>query len=202
MREYHQHFSTTIGSAPTGTGPLDADILQLSNPTDPLPILSRDEAKEIMPMGNVQALLQQSPRGKATGDDGIFGEMLAFGHSQLAFATGLFFESLYMLRATPRSWNNANIALVWKKKGDKEDVKQYRPISLISRLRMVFENMLRPHLERTVESFVDVAQGGFRRHRSTMDQILTLHEILVRQPTMKVAYLDIQAAYDECHREL
>ena len=202
MREYHQHFSTTIGSAPTGTGPLDADILQLSNPTDPLPILSRDEAKEIMTMGNVQALLQQSPRGKATGDDGIFGEMLAFGHSQLAFATGLFFESLYMLRATPRSWNNANIALVWKKKGDKEDVKQYRPISLISRLRMVFENMLRPHLERTVESFVDVAQGGFRRHRSTMDQILTLHEILVRQPTMKVAYLDIQAAYDECHREL
>ena len=202
MPEYRQHFCTTIGSAPTGTGPLDPATLQHSNPAQPLPILSREEAKVFMPMGNVQALLQQSPRGKATGDDGIFGEMLALGHAQLAFAVGLFFESLYMLRATPRSWNRANVAHIWKKKGDKEDVRQYRPISLISRLRMVFENMLRPHLERTVESFVDVAQGGFRRHRSTMDQILTLNEIIVRHPDMQVAYLDIQAAYDECHRDL
>ncbi|KAJ3377003.1 hypothetical protein HDU80_003528, partial [Chytriomyces hyalinus] len=53
-----------------------------------------------------------------------------------------------------------------------------------------------------LNSFIDIAQGGFRRHRSTLDQVLTLHEIISKYPDLHTVYLDIKAAYDCTNRPL
>jgi len=54
----------------------------------------------------------------------------------------------------PRSWNNVEIILLYKK-GDKERVENYRPISLLSVLCKMFTNVI---LNR-VEQDLDFNQG-------------------------------------------
>ena len=88
-----------------------------------------------------------------------------------------FFKILVMVSATPTIWNHANVTLVWQNMDDKLDDKNYQPTSLLSWLRIDFDVMLRPALDATVTSVVDVAQGGFQQHRSTMNNVLTLHVV-------------------------
>ena len=62
--------------------------------------------------------------------------------------------------------------------------------------------VVRPSLERVHNRVVDIAQGGFRRKRSTLDQLFNINELIVKYPGMNAVYLDIKAAYDCVNREL
>jgi hypothetical protein len=45
-------------------------------------------------------------------------------------------------------------------------------------------------------------QGGFRKHRSTLDQVFTLREIMLNKPDLENVLLDFQAAYDMVDRRM
>ena len=63
--------------------------------------------------------------------------------------------------------------------------------------------MCKGQLESLTERNVDPAQGGFRPGRSTLDQVIGLHEIIAQQKgEALVTYLDIKAAYDCVDRRL
>ena len=90
-----------------------------------------------------------------------------------------------------------------EKQGIAGGIQYYRPISLVCRLRMDYEDVVvRPALERVHNRVVDIAQGGFRRKRSTLDQLFNINELIVKYPGMNAVYLDIKAAYDCVNREL
>ena len=203
LEEYSTHFQSTIGHPPTARAQLDEDLLRETDPHQrfiPRPIV---EAMELMPIDDVEKLCQYTARGKATGSDDIFGEMAAFCSDTVAYALADLFWIIICLNCIPSRWRSAHVALVWKKKGSNVDIANYRPISLISRLRMIFEGGLRHHLEKIVEANVDYAQGGFRPNRSTLDQVATLHEVIAQHKgKLPVVYLDIKAAYDCVDRRL
>ncbi|KAG2211145.1 hypothetical protein INT45_008179 [Circinella minor] len=74
------------------------------------------------------------------------------------------------------------------------------PISLTSVLRKVMEICLSPSLH-SDSLPLDVAQGGFRQQRSTLDQVLCLHELSIRHTRItgqspSICVLDILSAYD------
>ena len=199
MAEYEAHFLTTFGAEPTGTDRPDLEILDQTNPEHDRVPTPRDG---MILDEDVELLLMNAPTGKAPGEDGIHGEMLRYAASEMKTPVTTLFRIITSLCCIPDVWLVANVALVWKKKGDNADVKQYRPISLTSRLRMVYERVLRPHVLHRVNRMLDMAQGGFREVRSTMDQVYTLHELIDEHPDTKVAYLDIATAYDCTNREL
>ena len=201
--EYAQHFRSTIGHEPTATAPLDFDLLSDTDPRKSIIPGPLHEAMQLMPFDDIEKLCQFTARGKATGEDGIYGEYIAHCPGTTADVLADLFWLIIMTRTIPSRWRNALVALVWKKKGSNLDISNYRPISLISRIRMIFEGGLRHHLERLVESNVDIAQGGFRPGRSTLDQVMGLHEIIAQQKgKLPVVYLDIKAAYDCVDRRL
>ncbi|KAG1043810.1 hypothetical protein G6F43_011575 [Rhizopus delemar] len=74
-------------------------------------------------------------------------------------------------------------------------------------MRKLFELCLQAELESTAPP-LDPVQGGFRHHRSALDQALCLHE-LCRQHTIDhsgeppvLAFLDIKSAYDTVDRAI
>ncbi|KAG1171347.1 hypothetical protein G6F70_008443 [Rhizopus microsporus] len=74
-------------------------------------------------------------------------------------------------------------------------------------MRKLFELCLQQELESTAPP-LDPVQGGFRHHRSALDQALCLHE-LCRQHTIDhsgeppvLAFLDIKSAYDTVDRAI
>ena len=204
IQTYEAHFGTTFGAPPGGTAVPDWEALQESDPTRPLTPLTIADTEALISTRTVEKTLIKEPTGKAAGNDGIFTEMIRMANRGqiLTEPIAILFRIVTALRCTPTEWETANVALVWKQKGSRHDVKNYRPISLTSRLRLCYERCIQSLVTVRVNPILDVAQGGFRPGRSTMDQVLTLNELNDQHPDMIKAFLDIQAAYDCTNREL
>ena len=90
---------------------------------------------------------------------------------------------------------------------DAEDPKSYRPISLLSVPFKILERLIHSRIEPVVDSQLPKEQAGFRRGRSTADQVTLLSQDIENsfQDNEKagVVYLDLTAAYDTVwHRGL
>ncbi|KAG1582842.1 hypothetical protein G6F48_008896 [Rhizopus delemar] len=105
-------------------------------------------------------------------------------------------KSLY----TPQLWRISQIVPIHKK-GDPSDPSNYRPISLTSVFRKILEKCIQPELLSTGPT-LDVAQGGFRESRGSLDQVLCLTELCQLYYRKHLYYnsvlgfLDIKSAYD------
>ncbi|KAG0895270.1 hypothetical protein G6F33_013670 [Rhizopus arrhizus] len=118
----------------------------------------------------------------------------------------LLFRLCWIWSAVPAAWCTAQVVPIYKK-GDPLQPANYRPISLTSVLRKLFELCLQTTLEDTAPS-LDPVQGGFRHSRSALDQALCLNE-LCRQHAIDhhgeppvLAFLDIKSAYDTVDRAI
>jgi hypothetical protein len=149
--------------------------------------------------------IKRLPTRKAPGPDHIKAEMLKALVHEIAPVLSLLFTLCYQWSYTPALWRQAQVYPIYKK-GDASDPANYRPISLTSVMRKLFEFSLMPELD-THSPALDVAQGGFRPQRSPLDQALCLHDLMHdyfvahrRRPV--VAFLDIQSAYDTVDRRV
>jgi hypothetical protein len=154
----------------------------------------------------VRRAICNSQNGKTPGASGISVELLKAGGDAAVTILTLLFKIFASWTVVPTVWRTALIVPV-PKKGDLTVISNYRPISLLEVPRKIFESVtLQSWLLQDIEP-LDIAQGGFRAGRATIDQAACLHEAMVqssrrtgKQPL--VAYLDIKAAYDSVDREI
>ena len=95
------------------------------------------------------------------------------------------------------------------KKNSQSDVRNYRPISLLSCLSKVLDRLvsdrLRNHLEEN--GLITQRQYGFRRKSSTLDQLLDIYDNIMtnmdEKKVTKLLFLDVSKAFDKVwHRGL
>lgn len=156
---------------------------------------------------NIACYITQLPRRKAPGVDHIRAEMLMPIQYRLGAILSLFFRLCWTWSTVPQMWRHAQVFPIHKK-GDTSNPANYRPISLTSILRKLFEMLLQTPLHRYCPP-IDVAQGGFRTRRSALDQALCLHDLMqdfrichCSKQYPVVAFLDIKAAYDTVDRNV
>ncbi|KAG0805868.1 hypothetical protein G6F19_014020 [Rhizopus arrhizus] len=149
--------------------------------------------------------MRRLPLRKAPGPDHLRTEMLLPIKSVLAPLLSLLFSICYQWSYTPSLWRQAQVVPIHKK-GDPTSPGNYRPISLTSIVRKLFEMCLFPFVE-DVSPPLDVVQGGFRHQRSALDQALCLHDLMHSYRRRHnhypvVAFLDIKSAYDTVDRRI
>ena len=149
--------------------------------------------------------IKRLPTHKAPGPDHIKAEMLKSLVSEIAPVLSLLFKICFQWSYTPALWRQAQVFPIFKK-GDTTDPANYRPISLTSVVRKLFEFSLMPALDAHSPA-LDIAQGGFRPQRSPLDQALCLHDLmhdyfLAHHHYPVVAFLDIKSAYDTVDRRV
>lgn len=180
-------------------------------PVDRLPeIACRDDLPFDLPpasldIDDIRDNIKRLPTGKSPGPDHIKAEMLMPLIDLVSPVLSVFFKMCWQWGYTPLVWRQATVFPIYKK-GDATNPANYRPISLTSVLRKLFEKVLSP----TIVSFspaLDVAQGGFRDQRSPLDQALCLHDLmhdyfLKHHHYPSVAFLDIKSAYDTVDRRI
>ncbi|CEP08446.1 hypothetical protein, partial, partial [Parasitella parasitica] len=137
--------------------------------------------------------------------DHLKAEMLKALAPDIAPVLSLLFTLCYQWSYTPALWRQAQVFPIHKK-GDAADPANFRPISLTSVMRKLFEFALMPALDEHSPA-LDVAQGGFRPQRSPLDQALCLHDLihdyyLTHRRYPVVAFLDIKSAYDTVDRRV
>jgi hypothetical protein len=89
----------------------------------------------------------------------------------------------------PSIWNKGELPQEWKesisirihKKGNKTDCNNYREISHLSTAYKILSNILLATLTPYVNEIIRDHQCGFRRNRSTMDQIFYIRQILQKK---------------------
>lgn len=154
----------------------------------------------------IEEVIKWLPKRKAPGIDHLRAEMLVPIKKQLGDLLSRFFEICCFWSDTPSQWRHAQVFPIYKK-GDPTQASNYRPISLTSILRKLFEMVLKT----TVEKYsprIDVAQGGFKSQHSALDQALCLHDLIHdyyynhNEHYPVVAFLDIATAYDSVDRTI
>jgi len=113
-------------------------------------------------------------------------------------------------------WVQGILPYVWKMniivplyKGDKEAVGNYRGISLQCSAYKVYAEILRNRMEIEAErkDLIPESQTGFRRGRSTLDNIYVLNHVMQREKRQREEdgkvyffFVDLKAAFDKVDR--
>jgi hypothetical protein len=174
MAQYVDHFKNTFGATPTGSEKhIDDDILEQTDPTKFHP----GSESLAFTVEEVQAIVDRLGRNKAAGEDNLPAEAFYFGGDVTTEVLTKFFNILLKFHISPEQWNHSLVCLIYKRKGDASEVKNYRPISLTIVAKRIFEKAIDQLLE-VYKSKLHRLQGGFRKRRSTAHQVYYLAELM------------------------
>jgi hypothetical protein len=105
----------------------------------------------------------------------------------------------------PGQWKESLIVPVYKK-GDKTDCNNYRGITLLLTSYKTLLNILLSSLDPYIDEIIGDYQCGFRRNRSTTDQIFCVRQILKKKweynETVHQLFIEFKKAYDSVRREV
>ena len=104
-------------------------------------------------------------------------------------------------------WRRALVVATPKPNKPEEDPKSYRPISLLCIPFKVLERLIYTRIEPIVDPLLPREQAGFRRGRSTVDQVTLLTQSIedsfLAKKKAGAVFVDLTAAYDTVwHRGL
>ena len=184
-------------------------LLNCPAPDDPLPhpVDDQDDVQQDVPPISLEEVRQSVNRlksWKACGTDDIPGEFWKCGGDAACIALHRLITKIWELERLPDQWKEALI-IALHKKGDRKLCAHYRGISLLCTAYKVLSNILLQRLSPLVEDILGEYQCGFRKNRSTIDQIFTLRQILEKRREHNLAvhnvFVDFQKAYDSIHRD-
>ena len=149
-------------------------------------------------------LIRNLNPNKATGSDGISGQMLLLCDDSVVLPLKIIFQNILETSTYPDMWKLANITPIFKK-GNKQLIKNYRPISLLPICGKMFEKIIFNNLYSYLETnnLITKNQSGFRPGDSTTNQLLYLvneiHEAFENPKSLEVraVFLDISKAFDK-----
>lgn len=151
----------------------------------------------------VNISLKKLEQGKANGVDDIPTQLLKYGGDGMSHALCALFNYVLQTEQWPEQWSMGMIYPIYKD-GDRDDLDQYRPITLLCLVSKLFESILNRRIYNYAErhGLLSETQGGFRSEYSSIDQAWILHEILTSRleapikKTTCMAFLDVRKAYD------
>ena len=153
----------------------------------------------------VVAALRGLNPDKALGPDGIPGRILKETAQQIAPTLTLLFNKSLHSAVLPDEWKLANVVPVFKK-GVKEHVQNYRPISLLCIVSKVLERCVLNHIWEHLQNVINDCQHGFMPGRSCTSQLVgvldKIGKLLDRGEQVDVIYLDMTKAFDRVNHEI
>ena len=153
----------------------------------------------------VDLILTSLDHQSSMGPDGIHPMILKTCHAQLSYPLHLIFKKSLATSTLPKQWTSSQVVPIYKNKS-RFDPLNYRPVSLTSVCCKSLERIIVSHLMHYLEqnNILSQNQFGFRRGRSTEDQLLLTYGEIVRWYDMGLVVdsllLDFSKAFDViCH---
>ncbi|CAB4033903.1 Hypothetical predicted protein [Paramuricea clavata] len=141
---------------------------------------------------------------KATGPDGIPSRLLKETAWQIAPSLTQIFNKSLSCGEIPDEWKLANIVPVHKK-GEKSQVENYRPISLLSIISKVLERCVLRNIRDHLLQLINDSQHGFIPGKSCTTQLLEVLDyigsLLDGGKQTDVVYMDMSKAFDKVHHK-
>ena len=153
----------------------------------------------------VRVAMKEMKKGKAVGEDDIPSEFLTEGGEEVLEWITEIFNKVLTEEKIPSAWKKGIVTALYKG-GRKQELGNYRGITVNSSMYKLFTRILRRRLEEEVEErgILGEIQFGFRKGKNTYDAAFILRQIFdqgKRKKSTKVAFLDVRKAYDRVWRE-
>ena len=152
----------------------------------------------------VEIAVQKLKNYKAPGTDNIPGELFKYGGNELVKQLHTIIKDIWLKEEMPTEWNMSIICPIHKK-GDIMECANYRGVSLLNTAYKILSNILFARITPLAEKIIGNYQCGFRKNRSTINQIFTLRQILEKTREFGIEthhlFIDFKSAYDTIERD-
>ena len=146
------------------------------------------------------AVLQHLKPGKTPGPDSICSENILHARAALKSWLRDFFSSCLRRLKIPKIRRRALVVAIPKPGKPVRDPKSYRPISLLCVPYKILERLIYARVEPLIDPLLPKEQAGFRRRKSTVDQVVLLTQNIEDSFEAKkkagAVFIDLTAAYD------
>ena len=163
-----------------------------------------DELKDV-DEEEIQHVIDKLKNGKAVGEDDIAGEYLKALKTVSRDQLRTEINNVFRGGPVPVSWKRTRVLLI-PKGPEQDNIKNYRPIAIMSVICKLAMMILRNRLDKIVEdtNFLGDIQGGFRKKRRTEDNLYilerTIETVKYRKKRIFLGFLDLEKAYDKVNR--
>ena len=150
--------------------------------------------------------LQTINTAKACGCDGISAQMLNKAGDSIVKPLTKLLNICIETNKFPSMWKKANVIPIYKK-DDKENVGNYRPVSILPSLSKIFERIIFKNMFNFIQdnNLLTKHQSGFKPNDSTVNQLAYLYhtfsEAMDKRKEIQVVFCDISKAFDRVWHE-
>ncbi|KAK6728517.1 hypothetical protein RB195_005886 [Necator americanus] len=153
-----------------------SDLFRSSTPVSS-PIIHTAEPPPRILTSEVRVAIKSMKPGTAPRPDFISADFLRAGGHPIHVILAAHMTSYLQKEAIPDQWKTSRTVLIHKK-GDQEDLRNYRPISLLSVLYKVSSKIIFTRISRTLDEAQPQEQAGFRQGFSCLDHIQTVSRVI------------------------
>ncbi|KAJ4446721.1 hypothetical protein ANN_13418 [Periplaneta americana] len=156
-------------------------------------------------LSEVEIAIENLKNYKSSGIDQIPSELIQEGGSALCKEIYKLVLAIWEKEIVPEQWKESIIVPIFKK-GNKTNCSNFRGISLLLTSYKILSNILLRRLTPYIDEIIGDHQCGFRRNRSTIDQIFCIRQIMEKKweykGTVHQLFIDFKKACDSVKREV
>ncbi|KAG9441971.1 hypothetical protein H6P81_017825 [Aristolochia fimbriata] len=148
----------------------------------------------------IERVVKKMPLDKAPGPDGFNGEFYRASWDFIAEDATAMLNEFYNRGTTYRRLGASSIALIPKKESV-EQIKDFRPISLISSPYKIISKILSEILKKVLPNVISKEQSAFMKTRQILDAAMVAHEVadsfMKSRESRVIIKLDMEKAFDQ-----
>ena len=192
--KFNQYFTTIAGS-------LCGHFSDPSPPRVLTPRVDREFIPQHLSPAFVLLELRKLKSTKATGLDGISAELLKDAAQEVAKPIANLINLTFSTGEIPQEWKEAKVTTIFKS-GEKDDINNYRPISVLPLLSKIMERPIQVQLVSflTENNALSEHQSGFRKRHSTQTAVTYLSDFILentdKQKLTGAVFIDLKKAFD------
>jgi hypothetical protein len=184
---------------------IDPHIIQ-QIPIPIIPTIEQIRQEKPPSLSEVFDAIKQMKNRKALGVDNISADVLNAGGVPMAKWVHEIVCDVWNGQVMVEDWTTAILIRLYKSKGDRTVCDNYRGISLLAVTGKIFTRIVLNRIQNLIDKQLLEQQAGFRRNKSTVDQIFTIKLIMGKSQEYNkplfLCFIDIQKAYDSVDRNL
>lgn len=195
LDEFFDHFKQMGNTQVDDGNPCELNLSQ-----------SDDSFNAVVTSDEIAKLINKLPNNKCAGADGILNEYIKSTAELLLPLYVRLFNLILDQGVVPREWLIGMVLPIYKGKGDKHSVDNYRGITLLSCLGKLFTSLLNSRLTEfcTTNEIILENQTGFRQGYSTLDHVFLLKNLidmyLDQKKRLYCTFIDYRKAFDSVWR--
>lgn len=178
-----------------------------SAPSSPLPhdVPIANTPALLFPISEIQDLLKSLDVKKATSPDGLPNFFLRETAHTISIPLAIIFNLSLSSGIFPSIWKTSHVVPIFKN-GNRTDVTNYRPISILCAVSKVLERFMHNQVFESVKDQISVRQHGFMPKRSTTTNLMEftdfLSESIIGGGQVDTIYSDFSKAFDKVNHHL